>query len=114
MKENEIRRYFVIALIFLLIGASVIPTNIGISTIQNNSQNFIQSEELINNGHSDPRILDGTGKTNFHGLFVGTSKGNEDRFGGEADKVSDSLSGPGWDNDNKTTLENESATKKKY
>jgi len=112
MVKNVLRKGLVIGIIFLFVGASVIPS-ISSNMIDNPNSFPSANKANIQQGHSVPRVTDNSGNTTFHGLFIGTSSGNKDRFGGEADKVNDSLNGPGWDDKNSTTLENESATKKR-
>jgi parallel beta-helix repeat protein len=109
MKNISGRKYAIFSIIILFISAGVMPSF---------SSNVIDIDNLISStfastqqNHSVPRVKDNSGNTTFYGLFVGTSAGNTDRFGGEADRINDSLDGPGWDDQNSTTLENESATK---
>ncbi len=112
MLTNLSKKEVVVALMILFVGTCIIPS-ISSNTVDIDDSNSFSCIRISNfqQNHSVPRVTDNSGNTNFHGLFIGTSAGSEDRFGGEADRVNDSLNGPGWDDQNSTTLENESATK---
>ncbi|MCK4366245.1 MAG: caspase family protein, partial [Thermoplasmatales archaeon] len=113
MTKNVFRKSLVIGIIILFVGASVVPSISSVVTEKDKTKTYSSVNKAdLQNGHSVPKVTDKSGNTKFHGLFIGTSKGNKDRYGGQADRMNDTLTGrPGWSGSNSTTLENESATK---
>lgn len=102
MKNIIDKKALVIITIFLLFGASFLPTissDVVILKIKN------KNSPIEEQRGSTPTMVDATGKTKFYGVFVGVP------FDKEAQDMADALDQyPGWTHENKTVLKDSNAT----
>ncbi len=103
--NKKLKKFVIFLIISLFIGASITPS-ISSEIIKINNEK-ISSTETTYKKPNEPILVDSSGKTKFHGVFVGVP------FDKEAQDLADALDKhPGWAHERKTVIKDDAATYK--
>jgi parallel beta-helix repeat protein len=106
MKKDIFKKSLIFVIILLFVGVTIFPTisSYYLKVEKNNLE--LSNISFTNNKHTVPRLTDSSGKTKFHGVFVGVP------FDKEAQDLADALAQhPGWKPENMTVLKDNNATR---